>query len=530
LKVTISIAVFNKVQCTREFLASLVKHTNLEDVQVIIIDNASVDETPSVLEEFQKEIPHFIIDRQAVNIGFGLAHNLALTYALGEYFIVINNDIVLQSDKWMNNLIEPLEKDTSIGLVGGKGTPTTLRMDGTGGIGKILDYVDGSILCGRSRDFLEYGLFSKSMTGFFYEDSDLSLRFRQMGKKLSWVEVDHVHSRSSTIKILSEAEKRWGQEHNARVFMARWERYLVSRTLSNKILVKISSDGIGDVLACTPILQGLRVDHPKSTIEVETTAPAIFENNPFINGAWIKQNKRQGVGYDRVVDTRGINYGLKTPIAKQAAFLAQTHIEDIRPQLFMTKIELEQGNRLIAKPKRKFTIAVSLLMGRTNWQGRNWNLEAAEQLVKMLTQQGITVVEVGHGIPGTGVSDVDLIGKTQLRELFSVIANCNLFVGIDSLGFHIAQSFGIPTVALFGATEPISRVVNFRKTAIVRSEGLNCLGCYQKKGLTSYNVCTKGNEGCMKSITAKHVMAAITDFDRAINRNLEYLYEQGVRL
>ncbi len=50
----------------------------------------------------------------------------------------------------------------------------------------------------------------------------------------------------------------------------------------------------------------------------------------------------------------------------------------------------------------------------------------------------------------------DVAGQTDLREAISLIARCDLFLSNDSGLMHIAGALGIPTVAIFGSTNPIT--------------------------------------------------------------------------
>ena len=48
----------------------------------------------------------------------------------------------------------------------------------------------------------------------------------------------------------------------------------------------------------------------------------------------------------------------------------------------------------------------------------------------------------------------DLTGKTSLPELADEFASCEMVVGCDSGGVHLANSLGTKVVVLFGPTNP----------------------------------------------------------------------------
>src|SRR4029077_5753782 len=61
----------------------------------------------------------------------------------------------------------------------------------------------------------------------------------------------------------------------------------------------------------------------------------------------------------------------------------------------------------------------------------------------------------------------NLAGETTLREFIDLAAACRLFLTNDSGAMHVASALGVPTVAVFGATDdtttgptgPLARVV-----------------------------------------------------------------------
>ena len=57
-------------------------------------------------------------------------------------------------------------------------------------------------------------------------------------------------------------------------------------------------------------------------------------------------------------------------------------------------------------------------------------------------------------IAATDAPVTDLIGKTTLAELMDQLATCDLVLTNDTGTMHLAAFLGVPTVALFGSTEP----------------------------------------------------------------------------
>jgi len=95
----------------------------------------------------------------------------------------------------------------------------------------------------------------------------------------------------------------------------------------------------------------------------------------------------------------------------------------------------------------------------------------------------------------------DLTGTIGLRELYGVLAEADLFVGIDSGVMHMASALDIPVVALFGPTDEFYVGPQNGKSMVVR-KGMSCAPCYMR------GPC--GNRRCMAEITVDMVVEACT--------------------
>ncbi len=75
--------------------------------------------------------------------------------------------------------------------------------------------------------------------------------------------------------------------------------------------------------------------------------------------------------------------------------------------------------------------------------------------------------QVAAGIERVGMQTWNLAGETSLREFIDLAAVCRLFLTNDSGAMHVSSALGVPTVAVFGATDdtttgpagPFARVV-----------------------------------------------------------------------
>jgi ADP-heptose:LPS heptosyltransferase len=73
----------------------------------------------------------------------------------------------------------------------------------------------------------------------------------------------------------------------------------------------------------------------------------------------------------------------------------------------------------------------------------------------------------------------NLAGKTNLKDLCYLLKEASLFVGVDSGVMHLASSFDIPVVGIFGPTDPFYVRPQNSRSRVVR-ENLECSPCYLK--------------------------------------------------
>jgi heptosyltransferase-2 len=94
---------------------------------------------------------------------------------------------------------------------------------------------------------------------------------------------------------------------------------------------------------------------------------------------------------------------------------------------------------------------------------------------------------------------IDIAGKTNLKEAMAVIARCNLFLSNDSGLMHVAGALGIPTIAIFGSTNPTATSPVGKKSVVIHHD-VNCGPCLKPVCPTDFR--------CMEIIGVDEVYAA----------------------
>jgi heptosyltransferase II len=100
---------------------------------------------------------------------------------------------------------------------------------------------------------------------------------------------------------------------------------------------------------------------------------------------------------------------------------------------------------------------------------------------------------------------MNLAGKTSLRELISLISECDVFVTNDSGPMHLAYAVRTPLVALFGSTDPVLTGPPpgvEGQGSIVITPDIPCSPCFGR-------TCKNNDMECMHAITSDDVYYGI---------------------
>ena len=103
---------------------------------------------------------------------------------------------------------------------------------------------------------------------------------------------------------------------------------------------------------------------------------------------------------------------------------------------------------------------------------------------------------------GTGA--IDTSGTLSLSELGWLLREMDIFLANDSGLMHIAACFEVPTVVVFGSSDPLVILPPWGAFEAVNVDGLFCSPCVR-------NLCVRFGEGryeCMKMVSVAAVRAA----------------------
>ncbi len=110
-RIAIAILNFNGVEHLESYLPNVLLSSHSEDVELVVIDNASSDESVKYIKEWHPEIKLIHLSK---NYGFAEGYNRGIKLLDNEYIVLLNSD-VLVPEGWLDPIIQLMDDDKSIG-------------------------------------------------------------------------------------------------------------------------------------------------------------------------------------------------------------------------------------------------------------------------------------------------------------------------------------------------------------------------------------------------------------------------------
>ena len=232
---SIIILCHNNLALTMQCLDALKENTEDIDCEIIVVDNASTDNT----YEYLISIPWIKLIRNDENLPFAKANNEIAKIARGDYLLFLNNDTIPQKD-WLTEMLKLYESKSDIGIVGSKLlypntnkiqhagvalspnlTPLILYMKHNADapeVNKVREFnaVIGACLLIKKQLFFDVQMFDENYINH-REDTDLCLKVKEKGFKIYYCPTSVLYHYSRTTETCHE------DEHNLTYFINKWK-------------------------------------------------------------------------------------------------------------------------------------------------------------------------------------------------------------------------------------------------------------------------------------------------------------------
>jgi len=112
-KTAVVILNWNGRELLERFLPSVISYTIRQDIEIVVADNCSTDDSVNFLENSYPEITRILLDE---NYGFAEGYNRALRQVSADYFVLLNSDVEVTPD-WLFPLIHHLNNNPEVAAI-----------------------------------------------------------------------------------------------------------------------------------------------------------------------------------------------------------------------------------------------------------------------------------------------------------------------------------------------------------------------------------------------------------------------------
>jgi heptosyltransferase-2 len=172
---------------------------------------------------------------------------------------------------------------------------------------------------------------------------------------------------------------------------------------------------------------------------------------------------------------------IKSLPAGDITITPQTSVRDRKKRIIGISPGAAYGSAKRWLPERFAEVAAELASARgaaVVLFGSRAERELCEQIAQLL---------IGYEVK-------NVAGQTTLEQFIELAARCELFVTNDSGAMHIASALGVPTIAIFGATDDAATGPTGPKARVVR-EPVECSPCLLRECPIDHRCMTRVSAG-----------------------------------
>jgi O-antigen biosynthesis protein len=212
-KVCVIIPFRDNIELTTRCLETLLKNTDYPALEVILVDNWSLDPSLAKLRADVAELKNVRILTVKEPFNYSRLNNLAAKETTAKFLVFMNNDVFVEQKDWLKVLVDEALADDRVGAVGAKllYPDRTIQhggvLLGVNGLGshayqgladgdpgfmgrgisaQELSAVTAALMLCRADAFQKVGMFDEIDLAVAYNDLDLCLKLRKQGYSIIW--------------------------------------------------------------------------------------------------------------------------------------------------------------------------------------------------------------------------------------------------------------------------------------------------------------------------------------------------------
>ncbi len=182
MNLSVVVATHNQAPLLKESLRALLDQAlSKQDYEIVVVDDGSTDDTPTVLQEFG---PHITVVRFPSNRGISAARNEGIRRASGKLVIFGDSDIIVRRDFLALHVTTHQLHGPRILCRGPVVLVPDVRAARYGPMPRLATspaYVDAANASVERSVLMQAGLFDEKFPGYGWEDFELGVRLKQLG-------------------------------------------------------------------------------------------------------------------------------------------------------------------------------------------------------------------------------------------------------------------------------------------------------------------------------------------------------------